>query len=227
MGPGARSVSRARHGPAEAQAPVRRFLHVGCGAQDKSAATSGLNRPDWIEVRFDIDPAAAPDILGSMTDMGAVPDGAMDAVFSSHNLEHLAAHEVPLALAEFRRVLAPGGFAVITCPDLQSLAELVVADRLDQPAYVSEAGPITPLDILYGHGPALAAGQAHMAHRTGFTRRTLVEALQRADFASIAALRRPRSFDLWALATREHQPREVMEHLAAEHLPTSGWSGGA
>ena len=215
MGNGGPPASEA--GPS--QAPGRRFLHVGCGALDKACTTPGLNRPDWTEVRLDIDPAAQPDIVSSITDMAGVADGAMDAVFSSHNIEHLEAHEVVRALSEFRRVLAPGGFAVITCPDLQSLAELVVADRLDQPAYISDAGPITPLDVIYGHGPALAAGQTHMAHRTGFTHRTLIASLRAAGFASIAALRRPPDFDLWALATRDMQSREALQALAAEHLP--------
>ena len=82
----------------------------------------------------------------------------MDAVWSSHNVEHLYPHEVPVALAEFRRVLKPEGFAIVTCPDLQAVAELVAQDKLTQPAYQSPSGPISPLDILYGHRPALALG---------------------------------------------------------------------
>jgi SAM-dependent methyltransferase len=219
MAAGGLSATSEQRAPAAAQAPARRFLHVGCGPLDKASTTPGLNRSDWAEVRLDIDPAVAPDIVSSIIDMAAVADASVDAVYSSHNIEHLEAHEVALALAEFRRVLAPGGFAVITCPDLQSLAELIVADRLDQPAYLADAGPITPLDILYGHGQALAAGQTHMAHRTGFTHRTLVKALTDAGFGSIATLRRRPAFDIWAVATRDRQPRETMATLAAEHLP--------
>jgi hypothetical protein len=43
-----------------------------------------------------------PDIVGTMTDMSAVADASVDALFSSHNIEHLYPHEVPVALAEFR-----------------------------------------------------------------------------------------------------------------------------
>ena len=43
---------------------------------------------------------------------------SVDAVFSSHNIEHLYPHEVPLALKEFMRVLKPDGFVLMTCPDL-------------------------------------------------------------------------------------------------------------
>ena len=109
---------------------------------------------------MDIDPGVDPDIVGTMTDMAAVPTASVDAVFSSHNIEHLYSHEVPVALGEFIRVLRPDGFAVITCPDLQSVARLIAEDKLIETAYVSPAGPIAPLDIVYGYRPALAAGRS-------------------------------------------------------------------
>ena len=58
----------------------QRVLHVGCGA----AAPHKL--PEiffpagaWAEVRLDIDPAVAPDIVASITDMSVVPDGCQSA----------------------------------------------------------------------------------------------------------------------------------------------------
>ena len=137
-------------------------------------------------MRLDIDAAVEPDVLGSMTDMSAVATGSVDAVVSSHNIEHLYPHEVPLALAEFRRVLRDDGYAVITCPDLQSVAALVAQDRLTEPAYFSPAGPIAPLDILYGHRAAMARGNLFMAHRCGFTRDSLAAALISAGRAGLA-----------------------------------------
>ena len=55
-----------------------------------------------------------------MTNISSVSSESLDAVFSSHNIENLYPHEVPVALSEFLRVLKPDGFVVITCPDLQS-----------------------------------------------------------------------------------------------------------
>jgi hypothetical protein len=52
-----------------------------------------------------------------------------------------------VALQEFLRVPKPEGFAVITCPDLQSVCALVAEDKLTDAAYDSPAGPIAPLDI--------------------------------------------------------------------------------
>jgi predicted SAM-dependent methyltransferase len=109
---------------------MKTFLHVGCGPKRKDQTTRGINVPEWSEQRLDIDASVAPDIIGTMTDMSAVADAAVDAVFSSHNIEHLYPHEVPLALAEFKRVLKPDGFVVITCPDLQSVCALVAEDKL-------------------------------------------------------------------------------------------------
>ena len=72
--------------------------------------------------------------------MSAIEDAFVDAVFSSHNIEHLFVHEIPAALAEFKRVLTPDGFVIITCPDLQEVAKLIAEDKLLEPAYTSPAG---------------------------------------------------------------------------------------
>jgi SAM-dependent methyltransferase len=199
---------------------MKRFLHVGCGQKRKDRTTRAFAAPEWDEVRLDIDPAVSPDIIGTMTDMGAVPSASFNAVFSSHNIEHLYPHEVPVALAEFRRVLKDDGAAIITCPDLQGIAALVADDKLTEPAYTSPAGPIAPLDMLYGHRPAMARGNLYMAHRTGFTARTLRDALQGAGFGAVIVARRPGpSFDLWAYASVVPLERPALETAAREHFP--------
>lgn len=195
------------------------FLHVGCGPKHKDRTTAGFNKPEWTEQRLDIDASVNPDIVGTMTDMSAVADASVDAVFSSHNIEHLYPHDVPLALAEFRRVLKPGGFAVITCPDLQSVCALVAEDKLTEPAYTSPAGPIAPLDILYGHRPQMARGNLFMAHRCGFTQKVLAGTLQAAGFASVATRRRGHpAYDLWAVASTLADEAGLRQ-LAAAHFP--------
>ena len=193
------------------------FLHVGCGP--KRAAQTPFAGLGWREIRLDIDPQAEPDVVGTMVDMGAVDNGSVDAVFSSHNIEHLYPHEVPLALAEFRRVLKPGGLALITCPDLRSVAALVAKDQLTEAAYVSPAGPIAPIDILYGHRAAMEAGNLFMAHRCGFTEKVLVGTLQAAGFGQVASCTRAKAFDLWALATVEAWSEDSLRKAASRLLP--------
>jgi SAM-dependent methyltransferase len=180
--------------------PERIVLHVGCGHLNPAKLHKTFHAPGWREVRLDIDPAVKPDIVSSMTNMPMVADASVDAVWSSHNLEHLYRHEVPVALQEFCRVLRPGGFLIMMVPDLQKAAELVLADQLDEVAYTSRAGPITPLDILYGYHRAIARGNTFMAHRTGFTATTLQKALSQAGFKSVKTIRD--RFDLWAKAKK-------------------------
>jgi predicted SAM-dependent methyltransferase len=113
---------------------MKSFLHVGCGPQNKMEL-KGFNTAEWREIRFDIDKDVQPDIVGTLTDMSLVPSSSVEAVYSAHNLEHIYAHEAPVALSEFYRVLRPDGIAVITCPDLQSVCEAVAGDRLLEPLY--------------------------------------------------------------------------------------------
>ena len=114
----------------------RTFLHIGCGPQTKIGSTPYFNCDEWQEIRYDIDPSVSPDILGTLIDMSAIRSSSMDAVYSSHNIEHLYPHEVPVALAEVMRVLKDEGIFVVTCPDLQSVSKLIAEDRLLEPAYV-------------------------------------------------------------------------------------------
>lgn len=195
------------------------FLHVGCGPKYKQQTTRGF--VDWNEIRLDIDPGAKPDVTGTMTDMSAVAAGSVQAVFSSHNIEHLYPHEVPVALAEFLRVLDDDGIAVITCPDLRSVCALIAEDKLTESAYVSPAGPIAPLDILYGHRPPMSMGNLYMAHRCGFTERVLRGTLQAAGFQSVATMARGRApfFDLWALASKRERAESDLMALAQRHFP--------
>ena len=154
-----------------------------------------------------------------MTDMSSVATGSVDALFSSHNIEHLYPHEVPQALSEFKRVLSPDGFVVITCPDLQSVCALVAEDKLTEPAYISPAGPITPLDILFGHRPPMARGNLYMAHRCGFTQKVLMGTMQAAGFVTVAAKRRGHPYyDLWALCTSSALPESELRALALAHF---------
>lgn len=176
-------------------------LHVGCGAPNPEKLPQMFREGGWCEVRFDIDATVQPDIIGTMTDMSAVRSASMDALYSSHNIEHLYAHEVPIAFAEFIRVIKPGGFALITCPDLQSLGELLADGKLEEQAYSAPAGAITPLDILYGFRPAIARGNHFMAHKTGYTGGTLGQKLVNAGFGPVR-VSKGQCFDLWARAEK-------------------------
>ncbi len=171
-------------------------LHVGCG---KLALDDELFDPlQWEEVRLDVDPAVNPDIINSTTDMNALENRSVDVVWSAHNLEHLYAHEVILALQEFYRVLKPNGLVMITLPDIQAVAREVAEGRLEDPLYQSPVGAIAAIDILWGHRASIDRGNHFMAHKTGFTLKTLEKNLALANFQSIQI--KSLGWDLWATA---------------------------
>lgn len=181
------------------QPAERVLLHVGCGTARQERLPECFKTGEWREVRLDIDPGVQPDIVADLTDMHAVPDACADAIWSSHNLEHLESFQVPTALTEFRRVLKPGGFALINLPDLQRIAELIAEGKVDQTLYRSPSGPITPLDMLFGHQASLQRGKHFMAHRTGFTAERLASQLNKAGFIEARVIKGT-AYDLWAVA---------------------------
>ena len=197
--------------------PSASLLHVGCSHRSvDSTPFAGLG---FTEIRFDIDSSVKPDIVGSMTDMSAIISGGFDAIYSSHNIEHLYAHEVDTAFSEFLRILSPKGFVLITCPDIVSVCQRVSNSSLVTPLYTSPAGPISPLDIIYGHQESIRNGNHFMAHRTAFSEISLVEKLRSSGFSSVASCTRPKAFDIWALATKEHWNDNILKEYAFKLLP--------
>ena len=194
------------------------LLHVGCGIKTKSSCL-GFNNDNWKEIRFDIDKNVNPDIVGTLTDMKLVETGSVDAVYSSHNIEHIFPHEVPIALREFYRVLKEDGIAVISCPDLQSVCEAVAQDKLLEPLYESPSGPICPIDILYGSRKMIAKGNEYMAHKGGFTYSTLNRAFFEAGFKFQFGGRRPGGFDLYLVAFKQKKSEEEVIKIATPFLP--------
>jgi len=57
---------------------------------------------------------------------------------------------------------------------------------LEDELYVSPAGPITVLDVIYGWSREIeSSGRDFFAHKTGFTGGTLTVTLQRAGFKEV------------------------------------------
>jgi predicted SAM-dependent methyltransferase len=178
---------------------AKTLLHVGCGTAPTSRLPECFKLPEWKEIRLDIDPETRPDIVASITNLEMIATNTVDAVWSSHNLEHLEGYQVPIALNEIRRVIKPGGFALFTMPDLEAIAQLVASNKGEEVLYTSPAGPITPLDMLYGHQKSIRNGNDHMAHRTGFTAKRLSRLLAEAGFDEVRVMC-GKNYDLWAIA---------------------------
>lgn len=165
-------------------------LNVGCGAQKKGRIHEHYaNEQEWFELRLDVNASVNPHILGDLSDLSMLPDGAVDALLSSHNLEHLFAHQVPATLKGFFRVLKWNGLLTLFCPDLQTLAAFIAQGSLEKALYTSPMGPISALDMVYGMGAAIEKGNPFMAHRTGFTHETLASKLKEAGFTNMVITR--------------------------------------
>jgi SAM-dependent methyltransferase len=181
---------------------ARNVLNVGGGSK---LIAIPPHYAGWSQLMLDIDPNAKPDVLADARELARLEPALFDAVYCSHNLEHYYAHDVPKVLAGFAHVLKPGGFAEIRVPDVGAVARAMTERGRDMEdvLYTSPAGPITVRDVLYGLGRAIQkTGVDFYAHKTGFTRRSLGDALRRAGFGTVYRLEPLAAFELRAVALR-------------------------
>ena len=105
----------------------------------------------------------------------------------------------------------------MSCPNLDAVAKLLSSEDIESVAYVSPAGPIRLLDMIFGHGSSIAAGRVHMAHRTGFTAQRLGRLATAAGFAETRVLE-GESYDLCAAMLT---PKADLPALAAQFEGTN------
>jgi SAM-dependent methyltransferase len=118
-------------------------------------------------------------------------DSQYDSVYCSHNLEHYYHHEVAKVLAGFIHLLKADGFVHIRVPDIGAVMQAMVAKNLDidDVLYQSKAGAIMVRDVIYGWGLEIERSQCDFfAHKTGFTEKSLISALNAAGFPHIFTL---------------------------------------
>ncbi|HWW19396.1 MAG TPA: methyltransferase domain-containing protein [Steroidobacteraceae bacterium] len=180
--------------------PVRArvVLNVGCGVRRASSLPACFD--SWKEIRVDSEASVLPDVIADLTDLSSFADASAHAVWAAHCMEHLYEYQIPIALSEFRRVLRNDGFVCVIVPDLQTVAGYIAQDRLHEPLYQSAAGPVTPHDVLFGFGPAIASGQTTMAHHCGFTPSVLQRCFNGLKYGEIIVRRRSGSLELAAVA---------------------------
>ena len=192
---------------------MKTFLNVGCGPEDKSDI-KGFDNDDWKEIRLDIDEDVKPDIVGTLTDMKLVETASVDAVYSAYNIDHIYAHEVPIALSEFYRVLKDDGLVIIKCPDLQSVAEAVAQDKLLDTLYVSPIGPISAIDIMYGNRQEISDGNTFMEKKVGFTYTALDGSFFEAGFKTRYGGRSQNAWELMLVAFKQKKSEEEIVKIA-------------
>lgn len=192
---------------------MKKLVNLGSGP-----LTIGLPRmfDDWTKIRVDIDRASDPDILANLTDRLPLEDSSVDAVWASHCIEHVYAHEVGQVLIEAHRILADDGFLVAIVPDLQAIAQYMAEDRLDDVVYRSASGPVSAHDMIWGFGPALARGHLAMAHKCGFTASRLSKTLQSSPFPAGSVIRRVAHLELVAIGWKVHRHHSDVVNLVRD-----------
>ena len=164
---------------------MNKVLNVGGNSRDIKlpAIYSG-----WSNVLLDIDPRGKPDVLCDARELTKLPASEYEAVYCSHNLEHYYRHDAMKVLAGFLHVMKEDAFAHIRVPDIGELIEVMVEKKLDIDdfLYPSPAGPITVRDVIYGYGVEIErSGNDFYAHKTGFTKKSLLGILKQAGFMHV------------------------------------------
>ncbi|HEY5292882.1 MAG TPA: glycosyltransferase [Burkholderiales bacterium] len=220
--------------PAEGKGAARRVLNVGGGSK-RIAIPPHFD--GWEHLLLDVKAADGVDLVRDARELGSLEAGAFDAIYCSHNLEHYYRHDVDRVLQGFRHVLKPGGFAEIRVPDIGGLIKLLAERELDieQEIYISQAGAITAHDMIYGYGPEIqSSGQDFYAHKTGFSRDSLIRALYSNGLTRIHFAQQLSVFELHVFAFAEEADPALLvalglgeaEPILAKHHVTAPSSPG-
>jgi predicted SAM-dependent methyltransferase len=143
---------------------MQRKLHIG-GQEAKA---------DW-EI-FDVRAGPLVAHVGNALDLSRFDDGSFAELYASHVLEHFDyKDELFAALAEWHRVLAPGGVLRLSVPDLDILAHLLLQRQtLD----VMQRFQVMRM-IFGGHT------HEHDHHRVGLNQDFMSAFLDRAGFVNL------------------------------------------
>lgn len=94
-------------------------IHLGCGSKHLEG---------WYHV--DAQPYDSVDHVGAVEDLSFIPDNSTELIYACHVLEHFGRHTYKAALAEWFRVLAPGGRLRLAVPDFEASARLYLSGTL-------------------------------------------------------------------------------------------------
>lgn len=165
--------------------PGQRVLHVGVGTGAEHAALQGAVGPVGLVVGYDLSRgmlqltrkrADTPLYEGDATQLPFRPQ-QFDRLLSAYMLDLIPLTEIPLVLAEFRRVLRPGGRLVLVSltegadpPSRLFVAAWKLVYRLD-PRRLGGCRPLQLADLLGAAGFAI---ERHVVVQRGFPSEVLV-----------------------------------------------------
>lgn len=202
----------------------RRLLYLsGNSQQPMSGLPPMLKQEEWDVIQQGTHPKVGAAIVEDIWAMPSVASESMHAVFSPHNLQMLHAYQLKKTLAEFMRVLVPGGFVLVTVTDLQAVSAYVADGRLENKLYDSAIGPVSPIDLMFGFRKGIEEG-VRESHKSGFSAITLASHLKTAGLTTISIRRE--WVNLWAIGYKlpaAHPQRREMP--AIENIDIIGQQG--
>lgn len=134
-------------------------LHLGCGKR-------------FIPGYFHVDavPFDHVELVHEVDHLPMVADESAKVIYTCHVLEHFSRKHVPDVLAEWRRILAPGGTLRVAVPDFAALAEV----------YAKTGNLENIIGPLFGRGDYL-----YNVHYTVWDFASLTDALMVAGFHGV------------------------------------------
>ena len=142
--------------------PLR--LHLGCGATKK---------PGWVNVDL---AGANVDLAWDITDPLPFQDGAVDAIFHEHLLEHLSLAEGLSLMKECHRLLKEGGVLRIAVPDCKNFLKAYATGD----ALLADLKPGRPTALLAASEVFLRHG-----HRSAYDSETLTLLCRSGGFSAV------------------------------------------
>lgn len=142
-------------------------INIGCGR---------MVLDGWTNCDVQVSPRAPrpPEIL-CMADDIPLEDGCADVVMALHLIEHFYLWEVGTVLAEWRRLLKPGGTLILELPNLEAAAKNLLAGMDDNMCMWPFYGDPQHRDV-------------YMCHHWGYTPKTIQTLLEGNGFEQVMAL---------------------------------------
>jgi predicted SAM-dependent methyltransferase len=151
-------------------------INYGCGRRVLSG---------WLNVDPVINPRAPkpPEVLhaltfnadGSIVEPTPLADECADELMAAHVIEHFREYEAPHVMAEWKRMLKPGGKLILELPNIEAAARNLLAG---QPLQMWQYA-------LYGDG---SHRDPFMLHKFGYTPKTIRQLCADAGFMDVAIL---------------------------------------
>jgi predicted SAM-dependent methyltransferase len=142
-------------------------LHIGCGS-------SGIG--GWTNI--DCRETDTTDLVMNAWELIGIPHSSVEYIYARHMLEHLSPFDADRTLAEWWRVLSPGGIVHLVVPNIQYHAkQLLVMARDGSDEHEAHA-----LAGFYGWQREKHGGGQEDAHRWGYTPISLARLLTEKDF---------------------------------------------